>query len=163
MILSFRLTAIALAAAILGLTAPASAQTYAPSRIMKGAKMDDLRAIVASYEHEIVQEDIFDTPSLAARDENGTIYLLSGTACDDQALGCQGVNMQVRFDLAEVDYALVNQLNMDEQAVNVWFDSDSSTLGVTRYVVLDHGITMENLRENVSVLLGIAAIVAENF
>jgi len=152
-----------LAASAMCLAAPASAQSYEPGRILKGIGIGDLRAIVASYQDEVIEEGITENPSLAARSTDGTVYLLLGTACADQAIGCQGVNMQVRFDMDDADYALVNEINMSEQACNTWFDAETKTLGVSRYVVLDYGITMENLRENVNVLLAVSGNVAEYF
>lgn len=153
-----RSSAIAAAAFAACLAAPASAQTYAPGKILKGVTLDDLKAVVASFEDTVTEEGVSGETSLAAKSKSdGTIYLLIGTACDDEAVGCQGVNMQVRFDGDGVTTDTVNKINLNEQALNTWYDAESDTLGFTRYVVLDHGITMENLRENVSVLLAIVA------
>jgi hypothetical protein len=152
---------IALSAAALAM--PAAAQTYTPERILEGVKLDDLKAIVSSFEDEVISEGMAGETSLAARSADGTVYLLLGTACGNETLGCQGVNMQVRFDTEEIDREKVNRANMAEQALNTWFDADTNTLGFSRYVVLDHGITMGNLRENVVVLLAIAPSAADNF
>lgn len=141
---------------------PVAAQAYSPARIVEGVRLGDLKAIVASFGDEVINEGMAGDTSLAARSADGTVYLLLGTACGDEALGCQGVNMQVRLDAEAVDHEKVNALNMAEQALNTWFDPRTNTLGFTRYVVLDHGITMANLRENVAVLLAIAPTAAES-
>lgn len=161
--LSIRSFAVVAAAAAACSAAPVSAQTYTPGRILKGVKLDDLKAIVASFKETVTETDVAGETSLAAKTAEGTIYVLIGTACDDKALGCQGVNMQVRFDADSVDLKTVNDVNLSEQAIQTWYDAESKTLGFTRYVVLDHGITMENLRENVNVLLAIVADAQDRF
>lgn len=155
---------IALATAAACLSSPATSQAYDPGRIMHGVKLEDLRAIVSSFGDSVMEEGVSGETSLAARSAaDGTVYLLLGTACGNESVGCQGVNMQVRFDAEAVDNAAVNRINMAEQALNTWFNAETKTLGFSRYVVLDHGITMANLRENVVVLLAIAPTAAENF
>ncbi len=158
---NFTLTIALSAAACLSM--PAAAQTYTPERIVEGVKLDDLRAIAASFGDEVISEGMAGETSLAARSADGTVYLLLGTACANQALGCQGVNMQVRLDGEAIDHEKVNAVNMAEQALNTWFDPETGTIGFSRYVVLDHGITMANLRENVAVLLAIVPTAAGNF
>ena len=45
--------------------------------------------------------------------------------------------------------------NLEQAALNTWADFEDKTLGFTRYVVLDYGVTMANIRENVNVMLAI--------
>jgi hypothetical protein len=100
--------------------------------------------------------------SVAAQTESGTNYLLIGTACNvGDVAGCQGVMVQIRFDAdASIADERLLRANLAQAAVNTWRDQ-SGTIGVTRYVVLDHGITMANLRANVLVLLGLAPSVVQ--
>lgn len=154
---------IALSAAAACLASPAAAQTYAADRVVHGVTQEDLKALVASLGHEVIGEGLAGGSGIAARTPGETVYLLLGTACGNESLGCQGVNMQVRITADAVDLEQVNALNMAEQALNTWYDSNTRTLGFSRYVVLDHGITMENLRENIAVLLAIAPAAAERF
>lgn len=155
--LSFALLAVSVV-----LSGPATAQAYIPEQVVHGVQLEDLKAIATSLEHEVVVESMAGRTSLAARSADGTLYLLLGTACGNDALGCQGVNMQVRLDAEEIDHDKINAINMAEQALNTWFDADTGTLGFSRYVVLDHGITMGNLRENLVVLLAIAPSAADS-
>ncbi|HSJ79298.1 MAG TPA: hypothetical protein VK913_11245, partial [Erythrobacter sp.] len=45
--------------------------------------------------------------------------------------------------------------NLEQAALNTWADFEGKTLGFTRYQVLDNGVTMANIRENVNVLLAL--------
>ena len=70
--------------------------------------------------------------------------------------------MQVRFDpVSTITDSDLARANLQEAAVLTWRDTSDGTIGVTRYVVLDYGVTMKNLRENVRVLLGITPLVIE--
>ena len=148
-------------AALMGLglsAAPALAQDYAPQRVIKAVDLDDLKAIVESLDHTVVEEQSIGEISLTASDGDGTKYLLIGNACNlDGIAGCQGVAMQLRFDgdpsVSDTDLA---RANLSQAAVSTWRDTATGTIGITRYVVLDHGVTMANVRENVLVLLGLA-------
>jgi hypothetical protein len=155
--MNFKLAAGGLMAAAF-LTAPALAETsYNPDRVIKSVENDDLVAIVKSLDHEVAQVSSDDSRMVAGRDENGLVYVLLGTACDAAGVsGCQGVNMQVRWDLPEgTTAANVARANLERAAISTWMLEDSGTLGFSRYVVLDYGVTMANLRENVKVLLDV--------
>ena len=97
---------------------------------------------------------------VVARDKDGITYFLFGTACDVGAIsGCQGIMMQVRYNLPDgVTFETLSAANMSQAALNTWADFEDKTLGVTRYQVLDHGATMANIRENVSVMLSLAQL-----
>lgn len=153
------ITAVALACA----GAPAQAQGYSADRLVRAVTLQDLEAIVESLGHTVSKEGTFGENSLSATDPEGTSYVLIGTACDINGIpGCQGVMMQVRFDPEEsVTDASLARANLAQAAVNTWRDPADGTIGVTRYVVLDHGITMANLRENVNVLLSLTPRVVD--
>lgn len=142
---------------------PVQAQGYSAKRLVTAVNLRDLEAIVQSLGHTVSAEGTFGKTSLSATDPEGTTYVLIGTACDvDGASGCQGVMMQVRFDPEEsVTDASLARANLSQAAVNTWRDPADGTIGVTRYVVLDHGITMANLRENVNVLLSLTPSVVD--
>jgi len=141
----------------------AQAQSYSAERLVNSVDLDDLKAIVKSLGHTVSGQGKFGEVSLSATDAEETNYILIGTACDvNGARGCQGVMMQVRFDPDEsVDAESLARANLSQAAVNTWRDPANGTIGVTRYVVLDHGITMANLRENVNVLLSLTPSVVD--
>lgn len=145
--------------------APAQAQPqgYSANRLVRSVDLGDLKAIVESLGHRISEEGKFGEVSVSATDTEETNYILIGTACNANGVpGCQGVMMQVRFDPDEsVDAESLARANLSQAAVNTWRDPANGTIGVTRYVVLDHGITMANLRENVNVLLSLTPSVVD--
>lgn len=146
--------ALALAAA-----APASAQDYAPERVKPSIVTADLAAVVGSLGHQVIEEGEGDEVLVLAEDADQLRYILLGTACDmDGVAGCQGVLMQVQFDMPPATtYESVAAANLNFAALNVWVDMEQKSLGFTRYVVLDKGVTMANLRANVEVLLALVA------
>ena len=153
-----RLLSAILSMALCMISAPALAQAaYSSDRIVKSIETSDLVAIVNSLGDSVdeVQEE---NRLVLARTPDGLRYVVFGTACDLQEVsGCQGMMMQVRYDAPdEATIVGVNRANINEGAIMTWLAEDRSTLAFTRYVVLDHGVTMANLRENIVVLLAIA-------
>ena len=149
-----------LALAVLA-AAPAQAQTYSPQEVKVSVTTADLGAVVGALGHEVVEINEAEQMVLAQDDAGGS-YFLFGTACDVGGVaGCQGINMQVLYDLSpDVTYERVAEANYEQAAVQTWVDFEEKRLGVTRYQVLDYGATMANIRENVVVLLDIAPIAA---
>ena len=153
--------ATALVLGAVALPVAVSAQSYQPERLVKSVETADLEAIVLSLGHTVDKKGLYGEDgdrSLRAVDQNGVKYLLIGTACDvGEISGCQGIMMQVRYDLPEgVTYETVAKANYEQAALNTWVDFEGEgTLGFTRYVVLDYGATMANIRENVNVLLDV--------
>lgn len=147
------------AAIALAVTAPAPvcAQDYVAERVVRSVGQNDLLALVGSLGHQVTDQGKADEVYVAAEDLVGITYLMIGTACEVNGVpGCQGVMMQVRFDLPSGTTAqTLAKANLEQAAINIWADFDEKTLGFTRYVVLDHGVTMANIRENVIVLLAI--------
>ncbi|MEP3420991.1 MAG: YbjN domain-containing protein [Erythrobacter sp.] len=140
---------------------PAQAQTYSPELLKKSVTLEDLQAVVASLDHEVLEVNE-DENLVVGQDADGAAYFLFGTACNVGGVpGCQGINMQIRYRLApEVTYESVAEANYDQAAVQTWVDFEEKVLGVTRYQVLDYGATMANIRENVRVLLDVAPVSA---
>ena len=146
-------------AAVLAATAmPAAAQDFAPDRIVASVTQDDLIAVVGALGHRVVEQGDGDRVYVVAEADGGANYFLFGTACDvNDVPGCQGIMMQVRFDLPQgTTIDTLAKANDDSAAIKVWADFNQKTLGMTRYHVLDGGVTMANIRENVNVLLALA-------
>lgn len=143
------------------LTVPAAAQGFNATEVKLSVTTSDLRVISESLGHEIVEIDA-EEQMLVARDKEGVLYFMFGTACDVGGVsGCQGIMMQVRYNMPEgVTYETLAKANFEQAALNTWADFNDKTLGVTRYQVLDHGATMANIRENLEVMLSIAPLAA---
>jgi len=141
------------------LAAPASAQDYAPDRVKKSVEIADLAAVVGSLGHQVIEEGEGEDVLVIGEDPDQIKYILLGTACNLEGVaGCQGVLMQVQFDLpAGTTPETLAKANLEYAALNVWANFEDKTLGFTRYVVLDQGVTMANLRANIEVLLSLVA------
>ncbi len=155
--MTFRFAALACAMALAGQAVPAAAQTYRAEEVKKSVSQADLVLIVGALGHKVIEQgtgaDIF----VVGTSADGVTYFLFGTACDVNGVpGCQGIMMQARYDLPPATTCeTIATANFIQAALNTWADFDEGTLGFTRYQVLDHGVTMANIRENVNVLLSL--------
>lgn len=138
-------------------SAPAAAQDFDAARVKKSVDQNDLLAVIGSLGHQVREEGKADDIFVAAEAEDGTTYVLFGSACNvNEVAGCQGIMMQIRYDLPPATTVqTLAAANFEQAALNTWADFETKTLGFTRYVVLDQGVTMGNIRENVNVLLAI--------
>lgn len=140
----------------LGLVAGAAAQEADladDARMVRGVVLADLEALVVSQGDTVTSTDK-DGVTASAETEDGLKYSLDGTACDTD-LHCLGVNMVVSytFDDGMTDEDL-NRADVKYAATSVW--RHESNFGVSRYIILDGGMTMENLKANMVTLLSIA-------
>ncbi|MCK5886312.1 MAG: YbjN domain-containing protein [Alcanivorax sp.] len=146
-----------LAASALALTLPAIAQD---AELITSVTEDSLAAFAESQGHEILGYGEAGDVSVRAQTEDGTVYYLTGTACGEDS--CAGINMSARFDANElVTLEIINQANIRRAAVNVWLLDE--TLGISRYVILDGGQTMENIQINFDNFIAIVPTVIDMF
>lgn len=146
---------------------PVMAQTYsanpklaADARLVEGVTIEDLKAIVVSAGYKIDALNPVGDVSIRGKSPEGLVFLLIGTACQQKV--CQGIMMQIRYDTDErVTMEKINKANLAEAAVSAWFDREDKTMGISRYVVLDHGVTMANIKANLEVLIAIAPAVVD--
>ncbi|WEK46800.1 MAG: hypothetical protein P0Y56_00490 [Candidatus Andeanibacterium colombiense] len=158
-----RLTAALLCGALVLVLAPAPAFAATVAGSSKDAKIfrsvteQDLTEVVTGEGHAVDEAHPFDAPSVQGKTADGLIFVLMGTDCDVRDVpGCQGIMMQVRYDSDEsVTIENVNQANLDEAAIATWWDKENETVGFTRYMVLDGGVTWLNIRQNLRVLLSV--------
>mgnify|MGYP005988611431 CR=1 FL=1 len=152
----FKLAAIA-ALSLFALPQGAAAQGYEPGRVVQAVEYSDLQAIVLALGHTIEQQAPSGPRSIRAVTPGGLTYFMIGTACDQNRVrGCQGLIMQVRFEVAETaTLDSLSRANNNFSPLNVWAMPERGMMGMTRYVVLNGGVTMANLRENMNVLLGL--------
>jgi hypothetical protein len=144
-----------IAAALVALSAPASAQDFQLESVVASVEQDDLLAVVRSLDHTLVEEGKDDQTFVVATSRDGVTYVLFGTACGANGdPGCQGILMQVRLAMPPgTTPGTLAKANAAQAAVTVWADFDAKLLLFSRYVVLDEGVTMANIRANVNVLL----------
>ena len=148
---------VAAGALVLGAAAPASAQDYLAERVKPSVTTADLAAVVGALGHQVLEQGEGDEVLVLAEDFDQLKYVLLGTACETEGVdGCQGILMQAQFDLpAGTTYQSVAEANLNFAALNVWVDFEQKSLGFTRYVVLDNGVTMAKIRAKVEVLLAL--------
>lgn len=129
----------------------------ANTRLVTSVTEADLTALIRAEGHTIDATHPFEAPSMRGKTAAGLLFVLVGTACDKNGVpGCQGVMMQVRYDSNDtVTTEGLNAANLAEAALSAWWDRSDKTVGFTRYVVLDDGVTWMNLRQNLRVLLSI--------
>jgi hypothetical protein len=152
------LSCIALLAAS-GMSAPAAAQ-YVPDQVILAVDQAKLESVVKSLGHTVQDIGIDGKVAMNAQTEDCLLYSLTGTACDVNGVpGCQGLMIQVQYEMPDTaSYDTVAQANLEQAAINTWIDPTNGAVGFIRYVVLDYGITMANLRENILILLAIAPV-----
>lgn len=163
-------TTLALAVAI---AAPALAQgTFTADaslarddRQVRSVFLEDLKAIVAASSGHTITAAAGN--SVTATNENGLIYNLDGTICENEIRpGCLGININVRYDGdSMVTYEKMNAANLNWTPVSVALEgeigAEDSSLIITRYVILDGGMTMLNVKDNLTNALSIATGVAD--
>jgi hypothetical protein len=152
-----KLAAVAASLAILGASAaPVAAQTYSAERVIDAVTIDDLKAIIGDIGHEIVSTETDSAPRIIARTPDGLTYVLIGTACDDATSRCQGIELQAYFRGANkvTDEDIVSA-NRRFVALKASVDRERDHYNFARYLILDHGVTMANIRMNVTVFLAL--------
>lgn len=163
------LTTLALAAVCAGpalaqgeITADASLARE--DRQVRSVFLEDLKAVVVAAGHNI---ESVSGNSVRATNENGLIYNLEGTVCENEVRpGCLGISMNVRYDGDDmVTYEKLNYANLNWTPVSVALQGSigttDSTLIITRYVILDGGMSMGNITDNLANALSIATTVAD--
>lgn len=142
-------------AAMLTLAGAASAQATVQS-----VTLQDLERFATDAGHEVVAFGETTENSLRAETPNGVTYYMEGTACNDGA--CRGIIMSSRFQATDaVTLDKVNRANLERAAVSVWRLEES--VGVSRYVILDGGMSEANIKINLDNFLAIVPGVVEYF
>ena len=139
--------------------------------VVRSVNLEDLKAKIAETKadfgvaegHTITETGSYGETSVRATTPDGLIFHLIGTACDtDYADGCLGFMVQVRYDDDDsVTTDKINEANLTYAAVSTWWDEEGATIGVTRYVILDGGQRMENLKINLENALALGPLVAD--
>lgn len=156
----------------LGLLAALAGHALADdSKLVKAVSLQDLQTIIIEEGYTINSTGDDGEISVRATDTAGTglIFNVLGTACDLEGYesGCLGINMQVRYDAdGQESLERINGANLMWAATSAWysaegFDSGVPTVGITPYVILDGGMTVRNIKDNLLNLLAIAPQVAD--
>lgn len=136
-------------------------------RMVRSVFLADLKAVVADSGHTIDSVGGSGESSVTGVTEDGLIYHMNGTVCENEIRpGCLGININIRYDGDEmVTYEKLNAANAAWTPVSVAVEGTvgkvGSTLIITRYVILDGGMRVENIKENLANALSIARDVAD--
>ena len=135
-------------AAALAIAAPAQAQA-----VMTDASVADMRSVAESLKSVFVgqSEADADTPYIEMKSADGLHYVFYGLECTGAgaAKRCSGINLSLTFNLksdaaAEEAAGLVDYAALSEY-------TEGKDLNLTRYLILDGGVTRTNISENVRV------------
>lgn len=136
-------------------------------RMVRSVFVADLKAVVVSAGHTIDSVGGEGGNSVTGVTPDGLIYHINGTICENEVRpGCLGININVRYDADEMlTYEKLNAANLAWTPVSVAVEGDIGKVGsdlvITRYVILDGGMTMENIKDNLTNALSIAMTVAD--
>tara|TARA_R110002051_G_scaffold2408_4_gene12600 strand:+ start:2487 stop:3044 length:558 start_codon:yes stop_codon:yes gene_type:complete len=133
------------------------------ARVVRSVNLEDLKALAVAEGHTITEVGGDGDVSLRATTPDGLIFHLIGTACaSEYSEDCLGMMIQVRYDDDEqVTAEKINQANLTFAAVSTWWDKEGETVGTTRYLILDGGQSMENLKVNLQNALALGPLVAD--
>ncbi len=142
---------------------PLQAQESVPDGKLLGAiTLADMKALVRAEGHDVATIVEIGPHSIQAKTATGMIFHLFGTLCDrpGSAPGCLGLMMQVIFDAdPQKNGPKLNDANLAYAATKVYMmpnKQGKQTLYISRYLILDHGVTFKNLRSNLANTLSIA-------
>lgn len=143
--------------AALALTLTSSAEdTSRDDHLVTALTQSDMRFIAESMDHTVRRDLEGDVGVLAfyteGADDQELVYALQGKACQDES-GCLGMEIFVIFE-GQFSPEDANSINQRWAAIKAT-ERDGS-LFLTRYLILDDGQTMGNVRTNVLNALAIA-------
>ncbi len=135
--------------------------TRAPDVVIRNVQLDDLRLIVDEMGGTFLAAGQNDTgaPFVFARLPDGLTLGIYSVCADEAASDCRGVEFMAAFGSA-LSYEQVTEVDRAFSAVSV-YKADQDTVNVSRYVILDRGITWGNLIENAAVFDALCSKVAE--
>jgi hypothetical protein len=140
------------------------------SKLVNSVTLADLQTILDEEGFTLNSTGGDGEVSVNATDTLGSnlIFNLIGTACEVEGYdGCLGINMQVRYDADGTEsLERINDANLMWAATSAWYseggvDGSTPTVGITRYVILDGGMTIRNIKDNLINLLAIAPQAAD--
>ena len=132
-----------------------------PGVLIRHVQLDDLRLIVDEMGGTFLAAGQNDSgaPFVFARLPDGLTLGIYTVCADAAASDCRGVEFMAAFG-SVMSYEQVTEIDRAFSAVSV-YKADRDTVNVSRYVILDQGITWGNLIENVAVFDALCSKVAE--
>lgn len=150
------LTRMMTAAAVFALSTSANAlaqsdpdPAVAGDRVVNAMTLQDMRAVVLSYGHEIVDE-MTEENGVLVRTPNGFEYILLLKRCDDQAV-CSGVLIGTVHAIPEgTTWQLLNRIDSRVDFIGMYVADDRLILD--RYIALRGGVRLDQVRHEITTL-----------
>ncbi|GGC97166.1 hypothetical protein [Aquisalinus flavus] len=158
-----KLLAGAAAATVLAGMAMAQDLTLADdSRLVRSITLEELEALVAVAGDEIISTGENGAVSVNAATPEGLNYRMIGTVCSEDGVpSCNGIHMVVTYAASDrVDDAVVNAASKRTFVTSVW--QEDGQLGISRYLILDGGQTMENIKVNYENFLSAVDVIVQD-
>lgn len=141
----------------LGLTLTAQAQqdVSRDAELMTSVDKLDMRYIIESAGYQ-VNEDLSTGIGLVgqATDEGGLVFGIQGKACDDDSESCLGLETFLILE-GEFSAEFADNVNQRWSAIKAT-TLEGGNLMLSRYLILDHGQNMLNLKVNLDTTYAIA-------
>jgi len=133
----------------------------APDVMISNVRLDDLRLIIDEMGGAFLAAGKNETgaPFVFARLPDGLTLGIYSVCADAEATDCRGVEFMAAFG-SSLPAEQVTEIDRAYSAVSV-YKAEPDTVHVSRYVILDKGITWGNLIENAAVFDALCAKVAE--
>lgn len=143
----------------LGIALGATAQdTSRDAELVTKIDKEGMRYVIESAGYSVTG-DLSSGIGLTGEDTIGLKFGMEGTACQDDNT-CLGLHIYLQFDdIGTETYA--NKINRRYAAIKATAFDDNQ-LRLSRYLILDHGQTLQNVRTNLTVLQAIALAVSND-
>ena len=140
---------------------PAPHPSRAPDVLISNIRLDDLRLIVDEMGGAFLAagKNESGSPFIFARLPDGLTLGVYSVCADAAATDCRGVEFMAAFG-SSLAAEKVTEIDRAFSAVSI-YKADADTVHVSRYVILDNGITWGNLLENAAVFDALCSKVAE--
>lgn len=140
-------------AAILSATTLSAAAMAQDDSLVRSVTLDDLEMVAVDEGHTVTDRDD-DGSTVSAQNEDGLTYQMNATACDTDK-NCNGINIIVAYGFSDdTSPAGLNEADRSYAAASVWHTD--TAIGVSRYIILDGGMTTENIKVNLRNILALA-------
>ncbi|WP_340691556.1 hypothetical protein [Hyphomonas sp.] len=123
----------------------------APDMLVGSVGAGDLHLLLDDMDAHLTMTGVNDrqAPYVFATTRHGTPFAVYTACANPDGTDCRGLEFLAGV-LSEKSVDEVSQINQAYAAVSV-YKSDPEMVHVSRYVILDHGVTWANLLENASV------------
>lgn len=124
--------------------------------------LNELKGFFAQSGHTLTGTGSRGTASAHGKAASGLIYNVIGWDCTADGNACKGLELRVEYDYEQaVPLQKINNANLKWPALAVWYEPSETggaggTVGISRYLILEGGLSAGNLKANLDFLLSVA-------